>query len=401
MIIEARGDTITLRGAVTTNIWAAVQAAAALLLENHPQGIVVDCSALTEFTREGAETFEDALKYIEGHDARIILAGMPPELLAVVRAVPGVRSELPVAASIEEARASLDVGEPAVRRSRGHGAAVVPMLGDWQRAVRHAARLASRENAEIHLLGLIKVPRHLPIGTPLPDEERAVQERLQAAKAIAKEAKLQSAAHVERVRSEAAGLLEFGLRLEADFAVVSLDRIGVAEPFMDESEAMTLLQAPKFEISLLKGKPPERPRGAKLNLVVPAVGEWVHALEHACELASAQDAVVTVVCLITVPRSDDIQKPMPDEEAAASTSAAEATRICKRWGVKVNPRIERVRDPVLGFARLLDFGEFDLVLVGVGGETEREYPVAYALATTLLRQPRCETVLLRIAEKEP
>ena len=98
MIIEARDDTITLRGEVKTNIWPAIQAAAALLLENHPTGIILDGSGLTKVTVKGAETFADAFDFIVAHNARIMVVGLTEEMIEVGQAVPGVRSQLPIAA---------------------------------------------------------------------------------------------------------------------------------------------------------------------------------------------------------------------------------------------------------------------------------------------------------------
>ena len=54
---------------------------------------------------------------------------------------------------------------------------------------------------------------------------------------------------------------------------------------------------------------------------------------------------ISVVSLITVPRTEPIDTPKPDAEAAASDAAKEARRIGKTYGVKVKPVVERVRDP--------------------------------------------------------
>src|SRR5438105_798543 len=107
MIIEARGDVVTLRGKLARNQWQNIKAAANHLLENHPHGIIIDCSHIEAATQEGIETFVDARLDIEAQGARIMLAGVPPFVLDGMRAVPGASSQLPVAHSVEEARASL------------------------------------------------------------------------------------------------------------------------------------------------------------------------------------------------------------------------------------------------------------------------------------------------------
>ncbi|MCL5102916.1 MAG: hypothetical protein M1133_02210 [Armatimonadetes bacterium] len=394
MIIEAREDTITLRGVIKANIWPAIQAAAALLLENHPTGIIIDCSPLTRITAKGAETLEDASRYIREKHARIVVAGLSAELLEIGKEVPAVRSQLPVCDTVEEARASLELEELTPRRGRARIAAVVPIFGDWRAALNHAEKLAVGENAEIHLVDFIKVPRTLPIGTPLHERETEGQRRLEEAKALAKDFGVKTFAHVERVRSESAGIVEFVSQLRANFSVVSIDRGERTDPHIEQSEAMSLLEAAEFEVSLVKGAAPGH-AAPSVNAVVPAVGAWDHAVEHACRLMQGQNAVLNVVSLIVVPRSEPIDTPKPDAEAAASDAAKESTRIGKRYSVKVNPMVERVRDPILGFMKMFNGHAFDLAVVGVERITVGDYHIAQAVALALLQESPCETVFLR------
>ncbi|MCX8053219.1 MAG: universal stress protein [Armatimonadetes bacterium] len=395
MIIEAREDTITLRGEIKSNIWPAIQAAAALLLEKHPTGIIIDCSGLTNITAKGAETFADALGYITSHNARIIVASLAPELLEIGKSVPAVRAQLPMASTVEEARRALSLVEVAPQRGKARLAGVAPIVGNWRRAVYFADKLAVGENCEIHLVDLIKVPRTLPVGTPMPEREAAGLARLEEAKSLVRETGLKCFTHVERVRSESVGLVEFVHRLEADFAVASIERGKMGEPHIEEPEAMMLLEEADFEVSVINGGPTEANRPVT-QAVVPAVGAWDHAVEHACKLVSGPNALVTVVYLIAIPRTQPIDAAMPDAEAAASDCAKEALRIAKRYPVKVNPRTERVRDPIRGFLRFVDSNAFDLAVVGVKGETTSDYHIAHTIATELLQELPCETVFLRV-----
>ena len=394
MIIEAREDTIILRGNVKTNLWPAIQAAAALLLENYPKGIIIDTSGVTSCTAKGAETFADAFKYITSHDAHIVVAGLSPELQEISKTVQAVRSQLPLASTVEEARASIELEELTLKRGRARLAAVVPMIGNWRRAVYFGDKLAVGENCELHLIDLIKVPLTLPMGTPLPERETNGQARLEEAKTLVREAGLKSFSHVERVRSHSTGLSDFVKRLDADIAVVSIDCKDQAVPCIEEPKAMTLIEAADFELSLLKGSP-EDPKKPIMRPVVPAVGAWGHALEHTCKLASSENSEITAVYLITVPRSEPINAPKPDADAAASDFTREALRIGKKYGMRVNPVVERMRDPVLGFLKMFETHEFDLAVVGVERETDPDYHIARAIATTLLQELPCETVFLK------
>lgn len=397
MIIEAREDTITLRGEVQSNIWPAIQAAAALLIERHPTGIIIDCSALSRITPKGAETFTDASRYIQEKNARIVVAGLAPELLEIGRSVPGVRSQLPVCATVADARASLSLEEAEPRRGRAAIAGVVPMIGDWKSALFHAQRLAMGGDAEIHLVDLIKVPRTLPIGTPLPDRESAGQLRLEEAKEICRESRTKSFAHVERVRSESQGLVDYVNELKGDYAVMSIDKGQGDVPKMPENEAMTMLETATFEASLVKGAVHGDGK-APVSVVIPAVGAWDHALEHACKLVYGEQSQVTVISLITVPRSEELDAPKPDQEAEASDTAKEAGRVGRMYNVQVNAVIERVRDPIPGFVKKVESDKYDLAVVGVKRETTGDYHIAHAIAQALLEHLPCETVFLRTGE---
>ena len=393
MIIEAREDTITLRGSITANIWPAIQAAATLLLENHPTGIIIDCSALIKITPKGAETFSDAFKYINERNARIVVAALSDELLEIGKEVPGVRSQLPIAATVEEARASLELEEVTPERGKARLAAVVPMLGDWRSSINHACRLAVGKSTEIHLVDLIKVPRALPIGTPLPDRENQGRGRLEAAKELVGEKGFKVFGHVERVRVKSTGLVEFVRQLNADYSVVSIDQPDPETPKMEESDAMSLVEAADFEVSLVKGARAEDEKHVR-HAIVPAVGAWSHALGHACRLAGS-GSLVTVVSLINVPRTEPIDAPRPDAEAAADDAAKETARIGKQYGAKVEHIVERVRDPIIGFMKILEANGIDMAVVGVMRETTGDYHVASSIAEALLHQLPCETVFLR------
>jgi len=167
MIIEAREDVVRLEGALDKNLWPTIQAAANLLLRHHMEGIIVDGSELTECSAEGAKTFRDAMDYIERYRARIVVCNLPECVEDVVRAVPGVRSRLPIAETLEEARASLRLAGPMPSRAvagRPPLEILVPLLsGDSAAATTLACRLASAEGdgrkARLHLAYVLEVPR--------------------------------------------------------------------------------------------------------------------------------------------------------------------------------------------------------------------------------------------------
>ena len=402
MIIEAREDTVTLTGAVTLNMWPAVQAAAAMLLKNHPTGIIIDCSGLTQCTQKGAETFADAFEYIGAHNARIVVAGLSQDFLEIGKAVPGVRSQLPTAATLEQARASLQLEEIEPKKGKARMKAVMPISGNWRRALYHVQKLAAGEDCEIHLVDLLRVPRALPIGTPLPERESEGSDRLDEAEQAAQNAGLSIFKHVERVRWRAAGLADFANRLGATFTVASLDpQHDDREPAPPFTEPLSLVEAINAEISLVKGSGGLRGEEHWHEILVPAVGEWQHALEHACKLAKGwkaeQSAQVSLVYFISVPRRDPLDASMPDAESAASDCERRAARIAAKHRVHVTTLVERVREPIWHLLNMLQDGRYQLAVVGMArGDIEHSH-AARETADALFHEPPCEIVLLRIA----
>ena len=175
MIIETRGDVVHLSGSLHKNQWMSIRAAANLLLHDHPQGIIVDCAGLENISEDGARTFLEAMRDIESARARIIVASLPQNVLTVIKTVPGVRSQLPIAASVEAARASLKVQRrapdpaPHADATRSGQVILVPLMAevDLTYGADLAARLARVAKAEVRLVYLLEVTRTLPLNAPL------------------------------------------------------------------------------------------------------------------------------------------------------------------------------------------------------------------------------------------
>jgi len=208
MIIEAREDVVQLEGALDKNLWPTIQAAANLLLRQHPQGIIVDGSSLTACSPEGAQTFREAMDYIERYRARIVVSAVPEGIIEVIRAVPGIRSRLPIAATVEEARASLRLARPGAAQGGSTRRALQDILVPLLRAdtpetsTMLACRLAKagEQKARLHLAYILEVPRHLPLSSPLPEEEAVAAEALVAAQSWVQREGLLAVPHVLRAR---------------------------------------------------------------------------------------------------------------------------------------------------------------------------------------------------------
>jgi len=261
MIIEAREDIVKLEGNLDKNLWPTIQAAANLLLRHHPQGIIVDGSELAGCSPEGAKTFRDAMDYIERYRARIVVSALPEGVMEVIRAVPGVRSRLPVTATIEEARASLKLSGPGGSRAVAGGSApqniLVPLLrpDDPQAASALACRLAKADpthKSRLHLAYVLEVPRHLPLAAPLPEEEAAAAQTLEAAVNAARGQGVTAEPQVTRARDAGEEIVQQAGVLGASLIVLTYLPSGDPSDTLMERVTRTVLDRAPCEVVLNK-----------------------------------------------------------------------------------------------------------------------------------------------------
>lgn len=213
MIVESYEDVILLSGALRSNFWDTVHTAISLTLKRHPTGVIIDCSGIAECTPEGADTFRDVMRFIDEHDARIIVAAVPQPVLEVLKSVPEVRSQLAVAESVEAARRSLDLLiEPEGKKSKSPREVldkIVLLLtpgdscGDLFEL---AAEQAEAHHSEIEVAFVVVVPRNLPIQAPLAAEEEVAAQALEGAKRELASRHVQHSVRLERGRDVASAL---------------------------------------------------------------------------------------------------------------------------------------------------------------------------------------------------
>jgi anti-anti-sigma regulatory factor len=212
MIIESKDDVVQLSGSLNKNQWQTIKAAAAGLLREHPTGIIIDCADLDKVSEEGAKTFVQAISDIESAQARIVVANLPPDLIAVCRSLPGASSQLPVADSVAAARASLRTGGAAsaladpVRRASN---ILVPLVAsmDLTYGAQLAGRLARSGRYELLLVYFLEVPRTLPLNTPLAEKDALAQSECGRAMQQAMQPGVVAHEYVERVRDATEGIL--------------------------------------------------------------------------------------------------------------------------------------------------------------------------------------------------
>lgn len=238
MIIESYEDTIILSGAIRSNFWEAIHTAISLTLKRHPSGVIIDCSGLTEANAAGAETFRDAMDFIQKHDARIIVAAVPDPIMEVLKSVPEVRSQLAVAKSVEAARRSLDllhheeeqVGRKKKRPAIEHAHKLLVCLytgtsvEEDDAAMDIAGKIADSQPTEIHLVCVLLVPRHLPLTAPMENSEEASLKAVQRAEQFFDARDVTYVSQVERARDVASALDDLLSQFEAEEVVLPLMR---------------------------------------------------------------------------------------------------------------------------------------------------------------------------------
>lgn len=212
MIVESYEDVVMLSGALVSNQWSTLHTALSLQLQRHPEGVIIDCSGLTQMNEAGADTFYHVMQFLHQYDARVIVAALPQGLLEIVRRVPDVRSQLPMARTLEEARNSLYLLSDGELSDHGHGSKkkkgnfdkhlLVCLSGTTcdQYLLETAVQMADGLNADVHLLYPIQVPREMPINAPLPSVEKEAKAALDKAEELMSAQRVAHSMSVERGR---------------------------------------------------------------------------------------------------------------------------------------------------------------------------------------------------------
>jgi anti-anti-sigma regulatory factor len=269
MIAESYEDVVKLSGAIRTNVWGTIHTAVSLTLGRHPTGVILDLGDVTEITAEGAETFRDAIKFVEKASARVVVANVPEHVLAVIRQVPEVRSQLPIADTVEQARRSLDLlvepeddapkkrREPPVKPTR---TILACLSGDDSDShlLQMVQEFVDRHPARVVLLYPVLVPRELPLNSPLPEEEeRAASTLEQGRKALSSHSTL-AEVRLERTRDLPGLIADTSAEVGAAHVLVGVS----VRPRLDEESWRALeavIQRVKSPLVFVRAALPEPP----------------------------------------------------------------------------------------------------------------------------------------------
>jgi len=101
---------------------------------------------------------------------------------------------------------------------------LVPTVGTpySERGVELACRLGAEQKAEIFLIHVIEVPRTMPLGASMPEQEKRAQEILDRAKSIVEQHELVAREHIERAREAGEGIIRAAKDHNADLIVMGV-----------------------------------------------------------------------------------------------------------------------------------------------------------------------------------
>lgn len=386
MIIHVKGDVIEVKGTLVENHWVALRSAVGLLLERHPSGVIIDGSGLAVINEAGAHTFIDAAAHIQAHNARVVFSGLPSDILERVRKTPGARS-LPLAASIEEARASLAVGgAESVPEAKRRPAILVPLLGDWHRAIEYAAHHAYRK-ADIYLLYVIEVPRAQPLGVPLPDKEAIATQTLSEAENALSGLGITVRRMTTRARTAIEGAAKFAADTAPRLVVTAYIKDRIETDVVGQNVITTLCESPGESVVFCVES---EQRQCKSTILVPILGAWTKAAQFAAVHASATQSEVHLLYVIHVPRTMLMETSLPEAEKDAEQALAEAERLLKRSGLTVRKSTIRARDILEGTAKFAVENNPRLIVTAHFKQDAIEVGASYGVIEVLCHETPCD-----------
>ncbi len=362
MIIETKGDTVTLIGVMDKNIWPALQAAAAVLLREHPAGIIIDCGSITRITPAGTGTFADAFRYITMKDAGIIFVSASEEIIRLARATEGVRSKMPLADNAEQARHSLSLRENSVKLPEGKSNLAVPLIKGWQTALDYAVRLRRGKEYVYHAAAVIKLPLSLSISHPMPAEEQQAEKDLEKAAALVEGfGETVCKKHTLRVRAAEDFIFRFPkqkVRFLLPDAAVGTERQNKGLMLRD------LLLRRDYTVDLFSVRGAVHPD--KLNKVTTVYDGNIRKVMQDCEALAktADDPMIELTALypVPVPGSLELSAAVPDEGFFAAEKSIKSVSSRFRH-IKTNLRFLPVRNYSSGIAAFAEKDNTRLFIV--------------------------------------
>jgi len=180
MIIEIENDVIKLIGKLNKNVWPATQAASAMIIGSGIKNIIIDCSGISSIDEDGLNTFAGAFKYMTRKNVRIIFTSVDDKIVDLAKRTIGVRSQMPIANSIEDARESFALDNLSKNIKLKENLLLFPMVANWQHAMDVVNNISS-SNRVYNFLYPIIVPLSYTLYHPLRYLELLAEEKFNIA----------------------------------------------------------------------------------------------------------------------------------------------------------------------------------------------------------------------------
>ncbi|MEN9654424.1 MAG: hypothetical protein RL235_536 [Chlamydiota bacterium] len=119
--------------------------------------------------------------------------------------------------------------------------------------------------------------------------------------------------------------------------------------------------------------PEYRPVEHKHILVAARASQETEALQIAFQLAKIHQSKITVVYVLEVPSALPMDAPMGDKEALAEAALQKASAVAGEFHLTPHVELIRSRSIASALERLGESGEFDLVVLGVGGKQDTHF----------------------------
>lgn len=360
MIIEARKNRITLCGAIERNHWKTIRAAAQLLLE-HSSGIVVDCRQINKTTPDGIFTFEQGIHEVTAQGSKIIFAGLPPALRQAVGKMPGLRSEMVVMDTVEEAERRLGIETRYAERPVGTGELHVVVTGCGLSAnpsLMLACLLGTRQLTRIHITHLVDVPQSQPLFSLTSEIEEAGRV-LDSAKVFAEDRKFRSTVDIAHIRTLEAGLDGVISDLKPNAVFLSI-------PITKKHVLSQLICAKMDLYILLVGESSNRLTDAArpLSILLPIHEKLAASRVLKCvnSLSRLKNKEIILCVIVEVPRSLPLAV-LEDQKRLATETLKKLSMRLRSDHVKFKVMIQPVRDFTLGLKGVVNAISPDWVML--------------------------------------
>ncbi len=237
MIVESYEDVIALSGDLKSNFWETIHTAISLTLVRHPEGVIIDCSGIKECNEEGANTFLDAMDFLEEHDARVIVVSVPLHVHEVLKSVPETRSQLPMAGSIEDARKSLhfkvdpELDHETLKQFEDMPTILACLNGTDtdEELVELVIDLAEGTHMGICWLYPILIPRQQPLQAPMKELEEEAANVLETIHAKIKDHDITDKFIIERARDVPSAIFNASEEYNVKKLVIGLNKHKLSE----------------------------------------------------------------------------------------------------------------------------------------------------------------------------